>query len=122
MRVRLEAENPGFMLRPDMFVNVDLPVAISPGLTVPVDALLDTGLTKRVFVESGDGLFEPREVVTGWRANDRVQIVSGLQEGERVVSAGTFLVDSESRVQTAGRSDGTASASPELRPIARKSN
>jgi Cu(I)/Ag(I) efflux system membrane fusion protein len=122
MRVRLEADNPGFVLRPDMFVNVELPVSLASGLTVPVDALLDSGVTKRVFVESGDGYFEPREVVTGWRANDRVQIVHGVQEGERVVSAGTFLVDSESRIQIAGRTSGPASASPELRPIARKSN
>lgn len=122
LRVRLEADNPGFVLRPDMFVNVDLPVSAAAGLTVPVDALIDSGLTKRVFVESDDGYFEAREVVTGWRADDRVQIVSGLQEGEKVVSAGTFLVDSESRLQAPGRTGGLASASPGVDPIARKSN
>ena len=46
MRVRLEADNPGFVLRPDMFVNVELPVSVASGLTVPVDALLDSGLTE----------------------------------------------------------------------------
>lgn len=122
MRVRLEAENPGFVLRPDMFVNVELPVTAAPGLTVPVDALLDSGVSKRVFVETEDGFFEPREVVTGWRANDRVQIVRGLQEGDKVVSAGTFLVDSESRVQIAGRTHGSAAASSGLEPPARISN
>lgn len=122
MRVRLEADNPGFVLRPDMFVNVDLPVSAAAGLTVPVDALLDSGLTKRVFVEASDGYFEPREVVTGWRSDDRVQIVRGLEEGEKVVSAGTFLVDSESRLQTSGRAGGLASAAPALEPVARKSN
>ncbi len=122
MRVRLEADNPGFVLRPDMFVNVDLPISLAPGLTVPLDAVLDSGLSKRVFVESGDGYFEPRQVVTGWRADERVQIVRGLQEGEKVVYAGTFLVDSESRVQTAGRTDGLASPSPGLEPVARKSD
>lgn len=103
MRVRLEAENPGYELRPDMFVNVQLPENVAPGLTVPVDAVLDSGATKRVFVETADGTFEPREVVTGWRADDRVQIVSGLHEGEKVVASGTFLVDSESRLQTTTR-------------------
>ena len=122
MRVRLEADNPGFVLRPDMFVNVELPVSVPPGLTVPVDAVLDSGATKRVFVESDDGYFEAREVVTGWRADDRVQIVRGLQEGDKVVSAGTFLVDSESRLQISGRTGGVAGASPGLEPIARKSN
>ena len=122
MRVRLEADNPGFVLRPDMFVNVDLPVTAAAGLTVPVDAVLDSGATKRVFVESGDGYFESREVVTGWRAGDRVQIVRGLQEGDKVVSAGTFLIDSESRVQVAGRAGGRTNSVPGTEPIARKGN
>jgi Cu(I)/Ag(I) efflux system membrane fusion protein len=122
MRVRLEAENPGFTLRPDMFVNVELPVSAAAGLTVPVDALLDSGASKRVFVESADGSFEAREVVTGWRADDRVQIVRGLQAGEKVVSAGTFLIDSESRLQSAGHASGLASASPGLEPVDRKIN
>lgn len=99
LRTRLEVVNPGFKLRPDMFVQVELPVAMPPGLTVPADAILDSGLSKRVFVQTSVGHFEPRTVETGWRMNDRVQIVKGLQEGETVVAAGTFLVDSESRLQ-----------------------
>ena len=122
LRVRLEAENPGFVLRPDMFVNVDLPISVAAGLTVPVDALLDSGLTKRVFVQTDEGYFEPREVVTGWRADDRVQIVGGLQEGEKVVSAGTFLVDSESRLKSSSHPSGMAAASPGLESAARKNN
>jgi Cu(I)/Ag(I) efflux system membrane fusion protein len=116
LRVRLETDNPGFVLRPDMFVDVDLSVSAASGLTVPVDAVLDSGLTKRVFVEAGEGYFEPREVVTGWRADDRVQIIRGLQEGDRVVSAGTFLVDSESRLQLPGQ--GGAVAGTPLSPDA----
>jgi membrane fusion protein, copper/silver efflux system len=111
LKIRLEADNPAFALRPDMFVNVELPVSVAPGLTVPADALLDSGLTKRVFVECGDGYFEPREVETGWRLEDRVQIVRGLRSGERVVSAGTFLVDSESRLQLTGNRDPTETGS-----------
>ena len=122
MRIRLEAENPGFVLRPDMFVSIELPVSAAPGLTVPVDALLDSGLSKRVFVETADGYFEPREVVTGWRADGRVQILHGLEEGERVVAAGTFLVDSESRLQRAGHASRSGSSSPSLEQVVQKNN
>jgi membrane fusion protein, copper/silver efflux system len=100
LKLRLEAENPGFSLRPDMFVDVDLPAAVPEGLAIPVDALIDTGREQRVFVERSNGVFEPRLVQTGWRLGDRVQVVHGLSEGERVVSAGTFLVDSESRLKS----------------------
>ncbi len=99
MKLRLESENPDFVLRPDMFVDVELPAQVSPGLTVPADALLDSGLKKRVFLDKGDGYFEQREVETGWRFGDRVQIVRGLAEGDRVVVSGTFMVDSESRLK-----------------------
>jgi len=100
LKLRLEAENPGFVLRPDMFVDVELPIARPAGLTVPVDAVIDSGREQRVYVERSPGVFEPRNVQPGWRFGDRVQIVEGLSEGERVVSAGTFLVDSESRLKS----------------------
>jgi multidrug efflux pump subunit AcrA (membrane-fusion protein)/YHS domain-containing protein len=99
-KLRLEADNPAFALRPDMFVNVELPVRVAPGLTVPLDALIDSGREQRVFVERSKGMFEPRQVETGRRFADRVEIVRGLAEGERVVTAGTFLVDSESRLRS----------------------
>lgn len=101
LRCRLEAGNPGFKLRPDMFVNIDMPVSLPRGLTVPADAVLDSGLSKRVYVQASADRFEAREVETGWRLGDRVEIVKGLHEGESVVAAGTFLVDSESRLQVA---------------------
>ena len=113
LKVRLEADNPGFKLRPDMFVNVELAASMAAGLTVPVDAVVDSGLSKRVFVQTSAGHFEARTVETGWRLNDRVQIVKGLREGESVVAGGTFLVDSESRLQTAANSSSTTQeASP----------
>ena len=115
LKVRLVAKNPGYKLRPDMFVNVEMPVSIPAGLSVPADAIVDTGLAKQVFVETSPGHFEKREVEIGWRVNDRVQIVKGLKEGEKVVSAGTFLVDSESRLQaTAGPVNKPPSAETEL--------
>ena len=112
LKVRLVASNPGFKLRPDMFVNVDVPVSIPPGLSVPADAIVDSGLARQVFVQTSPGNFEKREVEIGWRFDDRVQIVKGLREGEMVVSAGTFLVDSESRLQAAA-SSGASSGAPQ---------
>ena len=100
LKLRLEADNPGFALRPDMVVDVELPAPASAGLSVPVDAVIDSGGEQRVYVESSGGVFEPRTVQTGWHSGDRVEIVHGLAEGERVVASGTFLVDSESRLKS----------------------
>jgi Cu(I)/Ag(I) efflux system membrane fusion protein len=100
LKLRLEADNPGFALRPDMVVDVELPAPTSAGLSVPVDAVIDSGGEQRVYVESSGGVFEPRIVQTGWHSGDRVEIVHGLAEGERVVASGTFLVDSESRLKS----------------------
>jgi Cu(I)/Ag(I) efflux system membrane fusion protein len=97
----LEADNPGLFLRPDMFVDVELPINLPPAITVPADAVLDSGLKKTVFVDQGNGLFEPREVETGWRIGNRVEIVKGLKPGERIVISGNFLIDSESRLELA---------------------
>lgn len=101
LKVRLEAENPGYVLRPEMFVDLEIPVRMPPSLNVPAEAVLDTGTRKTVFVEHGEGRFEPRVVETGWRLGDRVEITKGLMEGEKIVVSGTFLVDSESRMKLA---------------------
>jgi YHS domain-containing protein len=101
MKLRLEAENPGYLMRPDMFVDVELPINLPPAITVPSDAVLDSGLKKTVFVDQGNGLFEPRQVETGWRLGNRVEIIKGLVAGERIVTSGTFLIDSESRMEMA---------------------
>lgn len=100
LKVRLEADNPGFKLRPNMFVSVELPVVLPAGTSVPADSIVDTGTSKRVFVQTSEGVFEPRTIETGWQLGDRVQIVKGLRPGEIVVSSGTFLVDSESRLRS----------------------
>lgn len=101
LKVRLEADNPGTVLLPDMFVDIELPVHYPPTFTVPVDAVVDTGLRKIVFVEKGNGMFEPRRVETGWRRGGLVEITHGLMNGERIVVSGTFMIDSESRMQAA---------------------
>ena len=84
-----------------MFVDVDLLVTLPPSIAVPVDAVVDSGLKKTVFVERSAGVFEPRQVETGWRFGGRVQIVEGLAAGDRVVVAGTFLLDAERRLRLA---------------------
>ena len=100
-KVRLEADNLDYILRPDMFVDLEFPVNLPAAVTVPVDAILDTGLKKTVFVDRGNGYFEPREVAIGWRFGDRVEIVKGLEPGEKIVVSGNFLIDSESRMRLA---------------------
>lgn len=99
LKVRLETDNPGFLLRPDMFVDVEFHVSLPRGIAVPVDAVIDSGLHKTVYVETTDGSFTPRQVETGWRMGDFVQITKGLEPGERIVVAGNFLLDSESRME-----------------------
>ncbi len=101
LKVRLEVNNPGYILRPDMFVDVELPSTLPAMLSVPSEALIDTGLKKTVFIERSPGFFEPREVQTGRSFGNRFEIVSGLKEGERIAVSGTFLLDSESRMKSA---------------------
>lgn len=101
MKVRIETENPGYQLRPDMFVDVELHVELPETLTVPSAALVDSGRRKVVYVAHGGGYFEPRRVETGWRFGDRVQITAGLMDGEPIVVSGNFLIDSESRMKAA---------------------
>jgi len=101
--VRLEAANPNLELKPGMFVDVEFLVNLPPMLVVPADAIVDTGLRKTVFVDRGNGYFEPRLVETGWRIGDDVQVTKGLRSGERIVISGTFLVDSESRMKAAAK-------------------
>jgi RND family efflux transporter MFP subunit len=101
LKTRFEADNPGYALRPDMFVDLELQVNMPAGVTVPSDAIIDSGLRKTVYVDRGEGFFEPRLVKTGWRIGDRVSITEGLNPGERIVVSGNFLIDSESRMKTA---------------------
>jgi RND family efflux transporter MFP subunit len=103
LKVRLEADNPGFALKPGMFVDVRFDVELPPSLAVPSEAIVDSGLRKTVFVDRGEGYFERRSVETGWRLSDQVEISKGLMVGERIVISGTFLIDSESRMKAASQ-------------------
>jgi RND family efflux transporter MFP subunit len=99
LKLRLEADNPKLILRPDMFVDLEFRTRLPKAITVPTAAVVETGSRKAVFVDLGEGKFEAREVETGWRSGDRVQIVSGLRPGESIVVSGNFLLDSETRMR-----------------------
>ncbi len=98
-RARVEFANPAGELKPEMFGDVLLKGPGRKGLIVPLDAVLDAGTTKVVFVALGEGKFEPREVTTGTTVGEKVEIRSGLQAGDAVVVRANFLVDSESRLK-----------------------
>jgi len=100
LKVRVDVDNPDFELRPEMFVDVEIPITMPPALHVSADAVSDTGMKSIVYVNLGDGTIEPREVETGWRLGRQVEIRSGLMPGEQVVVSGNFLIDSESRMKT----------------------
>ncbi len=100
LKVRIEADNPGLTLKPDMFVDVEFNVSMPARMTVPAEAVLDTGLKKTVFVDRGNGYLEPRQVETGERIGDRIEIIKGLSPTERIVISGNFLIDSESQLKS----------------------
>ena len=101
LKARLEFANPDLELKPAMFVDVTLEVDAPPAVVIPASAVLDSGVRRVVFVETAPNHFEPRAVEIGLRTAERVEIRSGLQEGERVVLGANFLLDSESRLRGA---------------------
>jgi RND family efflux transporter MFP subunit len=101
VKVRMEFPNPDFMLKPQMFADVDLKIGYGNQIVVPQEAVLDSGKEQRVFVAKGDGYFEPHQIKTGAKLDGKVVVLSGLKAGETVVSSGNFLVDSESRLKSA---------------------
>jgi Cu(I)/Ag(I) efflux system membrane fusion protein len=100
LKLRIEIENTAYLLRPDMFVDINSAVHLPPAIAVPVDAVMDTGLQQSVFVRNGDGTFERRSVRTGKRFGDRIQILEGLEGGEHVAVSGIFFIDSETRMKS----------------------
>ena len=100
-QIRIEAANPGLKLKPEMFANLEIHVDYGTKLTVPADAVLDSGVTKIVFVDKGDGYFEPREVKLGVKGEDLYEVLGGVSAGENVVTSATFLIDSESSLKAA---------------------
>ena len=99
--LRIALPNRDGLLRPAMFAEVEIATDATPTLTVPASALLDSGARQVVVVRRGEGLFAPRAVVAGRRAGDYVEILQGLAEGDEVVGAANFLLDSESNLRDA---------------------
>jgi Cu(I)/Ag(I) efflux system membrane fusion protein len=117
LRLRLEFKNRsdrnGPRLRPGMYGTVYLALPSTTGLMVPAEAVVDTGETQYLFVAKDGGRFEPRAVKVGAHLKDKVEIGSGVAEGETVVTTGNFLVDSESRLRAAIDGQGSGQSSPE---------
>ena len=100
--VRIVFVNPQNRLKPEMHTEVTIEIGSGrQELAIPVDAVIDSGMRKLVFVTRGDGYFEPREIVTGGRVGDYYPVIKGLKDKEMVVAAANFLVDSESQLKAA---------------------
>jgi RND family efflux transporter MFP subunit len=101
-KVRFELPNPGHKLKFGQFVNVELAIDVAgDAVSVPESSVIDTGKRQVVFVDKGDGRFEPRDVKIGVRGDGYYQIISGVKEGDRVVTSANFLIDSESSFRAA---------------------
>ncbi len=100
VKVRIAVRNPGLVLKPDMFVNVEIMASSHDRLVIPRSAVLDSGTRQIVYVEKEPGVFEMRKVTLGVRGETEVEVLKGIKKGERVVTSGNFLIDSESQLQT----------------------
>jgi Cu(I)/Ag(I) efflux system membrane fusion protein len=99
VKVRIAVHNPGLVLKPDMFTNVEIMVSSGARLVIPREAVLDSGTRQIVYVEKEPGVYEMRNVTLGQRGDSLVEVVKGIKKGERVVTSGNFLLDSESQLQ-----------------------
>ena len=101
VRVRVELPNPGLKLKPGMYGNVTLQTEAVHTLIVPKEAVLETGLRQLVFLDRGQGRYEPASVKLGRRSQDDVEVLEGLKEGDRIVTSANFLLDAESKLASA---------------------
>ena len=101
VKVRLVFDNPGWTLKPKMYGNVRIKVDLGEQLTVPDDAIMDTGTRQVVFLYREDGTFEPREVKLGYKVENQYALLSGLEPGDRIMMSANFLIDSESKLRAA---------------------
>ena len=101
LKVRVELANKNFALKPDMYADVVLKISYGNHLVVPQEAVMDSGSEQLVYVSLKDGYFEPRKVQVGAKVDNKFIVLAGLKAGERVVTAGNFLIDSESRLKSA---------------------
>src|SRR6266571_5204131 len=102
IRVRMEFANPHLKLKPGMYGNVMLHVDAGRRLVVPKEAVLDSGLRQLVFLDLGQGVYQPYPVKLGRRSQEYVEVLEGIKEGDRVVTSANFLLDAESKLASAG--------------------
>ena len=100
VRVRLVMSNPGILLKPGMYVNVDIAAPLGRQLVIPTSGVLQAGTRQIAFIDHGQGSLEPREIETGTRLDDSVVVLKGLKAGDRIVSSANFLLDSEAQLQS----------------------
>jgi Cu(I)/Ag(I) efflux system membrane fusion protein len=98
-KIRFTLPNAGGQLKPQMFTDVTLKINLGKRLTVPEDAVIDTGLRQIVYVDKGEGNFEPREISVGLRTDKMIEVIRGLRAGEKVASSANFLIDSEAKLK-----------------------
>jgi RND family efflux transporter MFP subunit len=101
LKVRIQIPNAEFKLKPDMFANIEFKVSYGKQVSVPEEAVLDSGAEQIVFVAHEGGYFEPRKVQLGAKVDRRFIVTSGLKPGEKIVTSGNFLIDSESQLKSA---------------------
>ena len=100
-RVRLELDNPGHLLRPDMWATVGIEISLGEKVLIPASAVIDTGQRFIAFVDGEDEHLQPRELKVGFKTDDEYEVLAGVKEGEKVVTRALFLVDSESQLKAA---------------------
>jgi len=98
-KVRFTIPNPEGILKPQMFTNVEIKINLGNRLAVPSEAVIDTGVRQIVYVDKGEGYFEPREVTTGLKVDELVEVTGGIKAGEKVASSANFLIDSEAQLK-----------------------
>ncbi len=100
-KVRFELDNPGEKLKPDMYTNVELRVDLGIRLAIPQEAIIESGQKQLVFLHHGGGKLEPRLIKSGMKTGEWVEVLTGLKEGDHIVTSANFLIDSESRLKSA---------------------
>jgi len=100
-KIRLEFSNRDFILKPEMYANAEIDIDAGRKLAIPDEAVLDSGLRKVVFIDRGEGRYEPAEVKLGGKFDGYYEVLAGLSPGERIIASASFLLDSESRLKEA---------------------
>jgi Cu(I)/Ag(I) efflux system membrane fusion protein len=98
-KVRFSLSNLNNRLKPQMYTNVEISIDLGNKMTIPESAVIDTGERQVVYVDLGNGAFEPREVKLGLRTGGNAEVLKGLKEGEIVSTAANFLIDSEAQLR-----------------------